>query len=54
MTQYYNVYCNIQMNGMTILESYKPFMFLLMFFIFPFTDIWNIRSTAIKLDYERD
>lgn len=54
LTQYYNVYCNIQMNGMTILESYKPFMFLLMFFIFPFTDIWNIRSTAIKLDYERD
>ena len=54
LRQYYMIYCNVQINGLSLAESIWPFIYLLCFYLAPFLVVWNIRRTAIKLDYERD
>ncbi|MBO6116962.1 MAG: ABC transporter permease [Bacteroidales bacterium] len=52
--QYYMIYSNVQINGLSFWETVWPFLFLLMFNFAPFFVLWNIKRTAIKLDFERD
>lgn len=54
LRQYYQLYCNVQINGLSFLESIIPFMYLMIFWLVPFIVIMRIKSVAIKLDYERD
>lgn len=54
LRQYYMIYCNVQINGLNFWQSMMPFLYLLMFGLVPFLVLWNIKRTAIKLDYERD
>lgn len=54
LRQYYQLYCNVQINGLPFLESIIPFMYLMIFWLVPFIVIMRIKSVAIKLDYERD
>ncbi|MBQ7984375.1 MAG: ABC transporter permease [Bacteroidales bacterium] len=52
--QYYMIYSNVQINGLPFTQTLWPFLFLLMFNFAPFLVLWNIKRTAIKLDFERD
>ena len=54
LRQYYMLYCNVQINGLSLFETLWPFLYLLIFNFAPFIVLWNIRRTAIKLDYERN
>jgi ABC-2 type transport system permease protein len=54
LRQYYMIYSNVQINGLSFKETILPFVYLLLFNAAPFFVLWNIKSTAIKLDYERD
>lgn len=54
LRQYYMIYSNVQINGLSFGETIFPFIYLLLFNVAPFLVLWNIKSTAIKLNYERD
>lgn len=54
LRQYYQLYCNVQINGLPFLENIMPFVYLMIFWLVPFIVIMRIKSVAIKLDYERD
>lgn len=54
LRQYYMLYCNVQINGLEFWHTIMPFVYLLLFCCVPLLAIWNIKRTAIKLDYERD
>ncbi len=54
LTQYYRIYSLVQINGLSLFEAFTPFFVLLCFMLVPFLVLWNIKRTAIKLDYERD
>lgn len=54
LTQYYNLYANIQINGLTLNESYMPYLALLAFVVLPLTIIKRLKSACIKLDFKRE
>lgn len=54
LRQYYMIYSNVQINGLSLWQTIWPFLYLVMFNFAPFFVLWNIKRTAIKLDYERD
>ncbi|MBR1769283.1 MAG: hypothetical protein IJ748_02385, partial [Bacteroidales bacterium] len=54
LRQYYQLYCNVQINGLSFLETLLPFACLMMFWLAPFIVVKRLKSVAIKLDYERD
>ncbi|MDO5760119.1 MAG: ABC transporter permease [Bacteroidota bacterium] len=54
LRQYYQLYCNVQINGLSFGETLLPFAFLMMFWLLPFLVVKRIKAVAIKLDYERD
>ncbi len=54
LRQYYQLYCNVQINGLPFSENLLPFAFLMVFWLVPFLVIKRIKTVAIKLDYERD
>lgn len=54
LRQYYQLYCNVQINGLGFVETLMPFVFLMIFWILPFFIIMRLRSAAVLLNYERD
>lgn len=54
LRQYYQLYCNVQINGLPFVENLLPFAFLMIFWLLPFFVVKRIKAVAIKLDYERD
>lgn len=54
LRQYYQLYCNVQINGLPFAENLLPFAFLMIFWLLPFFVVKRIKAVAIKLDYERD
>ena len=54
LRQYYMIYSNVQINGLSLWQTIWPVLYLLMFNLAPFFVLWNIKRTAVKLDFERD
>ncbi len=54
LTQYYNLYSNIQINGLTLSESYMPFIMLIAYCLIPIFVISRLRGALIKLNFKRE
>ena len=54
LRQYYMLYCNVQINGLSFWDTVMPFFYLILFNFAPLLVVWNIKRTAVRLDYERD
>ncbi|MFA7082251.1 MAG: ABC transporter permease [Bacteroidales bacterium] len=54
LTQYYNLYSNIQINGLTLSESYMPFIMLIAYCLIPIFVISRLKGALIKLNFKRE
>lgn len=54
LTQYYNLYANIQINGLPLAQSYLPFLLLIAFCILPIFVMRRLRGALIKLNFIRE
>lgn len=55
LKQYYDIYCNVQINGLPFTQTLMPFVFLLCFWIIlPLLSTWNLKKAAVQLNYKRD
>ncbi|MDD2192461.1 MAG: ABC transporter permease [Bacteroidales bacterium] len=54
LTQYYNLYSNIQVNGLTLSESYMPFLLLIAYCLIPILVMSRLRAALIKLNFKRE
>lgn len=55
LKQYYDIYCNVQINGLPFTQTLIPFVCLICFWIiFPLLSAWNLKKAAIQLNYRRD
>lgn len=54
LRQYYVIYSNVQINGLGMLDSWKPFVYLLMFNILPFLVLSRLKKAMVRLNYSRD
>ncbi|MBQ9254600.1 MAG: ABC transporter permease [Bacteroidales bacterium] len=55
LRQYYEIYCNVQINGLSFSHTLVPFIILMLFWlVFPFSTVKHLRYAAVKLNYKRD
>ncbi|MCK9163796.1 MAG: ABC transporter permease [Bacteroidales bacterium] len=54
LTQYYNLYANIQINGLPLSQSYMPFLILIAYCILPIFVISRLKGAFIKLNFIRE
>ena len=55
LKQYYDIYCNVQINGLPFTQTLMPFVCLLCFWIIlPLLSTWNLKKAAVQLNYKRD
>lgn len=54
LRQYYVIYSNVQINGLGMLDSWRPFVYLLMFNILPFFVLSRLKKAMVRLNYSRD
>lgn len=55
LKQYYDIYCNVQINGLPFTQTLMPFVCLLCFWIIlPLLSTWNLKKAVVQLNYKRD
>lgn len=51
---FYQLYCNVQVNGLGIADTWMPFLCLLAFVLLPFLVLIRLKKAAVRLNFERD
>lgn len=55
LKHYYDIYCNVQINGLPLTESLLPFALLICFWIvLPMLSVRSLKKAAVELNYARD
>jgi len=54
VTQYYNLYANIQINGLSFAQTWQPFLILFAFNLFAISVMIRLKIACIRLNFPRE